>query len=114
MFWLIVLCFIAQRLHDLEVRVISSNPKEEALVVSSNKVCGVFQGQVGSGATAEIKCNPHIVGRYVMVWLKEAGILTICELEVFGYEVKLPVVNGKEMDNLWLYFNQYKSFKGIA
>jgi len=84
---------IAGRLHDFEVRVTSSSPTEEALVVSSNKVCGVFWGAVDAGATAEIKCSPEIVGRYVIVRLKDAGVLTLCELEVFGSEE--TIVTGK-------------------
>jgi len=52
--------------------------------VSNYPICGAFEGKVAAGATAEITCKPGLVGRYVIVQLKETEYLTLCEVEVFG------------------------------
>ena len=41
-------------------------------------------GKLGAGEFRDIKCSDHQVGRFVAILLVKPGILTVCELEVYG------------------------------
>ena len=76
-------CYIAERLGNFHIGVTSADPKAVVPSVSNYPLCAAYPGIIGSGATADVTCNPGVAGRYVIVQLKALTYLTLCEVQVF-------------------------------
>ena len=44
----------------------------------------MFSGQFGNDVTRNIECSEVYSGRFLAIYLNNTGILTLCEVQVFG------------------------------
>ncbi len=79
-------CFaLDDRLHDFTVGVAMEFTAETfESTLTLHKVCAHVAGAVGAGERRLIACQTMHVGQFVFIYLTTAGILTLCEVEVFA------------------------------
>ena len=71
----------AERLNDFIVGV--ANSADTPMISPQNyETCATFPGI--ARAQADITCTTSVLGRYVIVQLRNQGLLTLCEVQVFG------------------------------
>ena len=83
---------IAERLGDFEVITdVSSSFRAE------QRLCYSYNGLFGGG-TEFLECMSVAPARYIKIMIKRLGVLTLCEVEVFGtmntgkhYQSALPI-----------------------
>lgn len=69
---------LAQRLKNFQIRVGNTKPAGD---MASNALCAEVPGQLPGGPTT-IQCTGTVAGRYLVVQLKGADWLTVCEVQV--------------------------------
>ena len=74
--------FTAERLADFQIGTTFNNPSVTAPVLGAYSVCASQGDALGAGKTKDFACDS--TGRYVIVQLKGANFLTLCEVEVYG------------------------------
>ena len=84
-----VLC-CGERLSDVEVRVghvsaTSVTAQQQGL--STNQLCGKFDGPGSNGQVVLIECSPPITGKYITIQIKDTSVhqMNVGEVEVLGY-----------------------------
>ena len=75
----------SERLTNFEVRVGGVDPSTNGYNVGANPLCTSW-GASPIQSLYDLACAAGPVnGRFVSIQLKYAGILTLCEVQVFGY-----------------------------
>ena len=74
--------FTAERLADFQIGTTFNNPSVTAPVIGEYSVCASQGAALDAGETKDFVCDAK--GRYVIVQLKGANYLTLCEVEVYG------------------------------
>ncbi|CAH1775088.1 unnamed protein product [Owenia fusiformis] len=66
------------RLKNFEIRVGNSTD------IATNSICATHDDEVPKGGKEILTCGTPIYGRYVSIQKKIKGVLTLCEVKVFG------------------------------
>ena len=48
-------------------------------------VCYTHTGALVNGQVLAVECGEPVSGRYLVIWIPDTGILTLCEVKVIGY-----------------------------
>ena len=74
-----------ERLHDFVVGLMNDAPSVTTPHLGNVEICGHGPSITPYGATLIVVCSVDTLpARYVIVLLNHQGVLTVCELEVFG------------------------------
>ena len=76
-----------ERLSDVEVRVGDEKVTVQSQQgLSSNKLCGTFDGPGTNGEVVRIECSKPIPGMYITIQIKDRSVkqINIAEVEAFG------------------------------
>ena len=74
--------FTGERLHDVSVGLTNSSHSESTPALTNYVLCASHPAVLGP--TTTLKCFTPTLAQYVIVQLNTTGILTLCEVMVYG------------------------------